>query len=70
MRIIAIATLSALTLLFPAAAFAEGGGPISPPAVGAMSPAPPTAEAEPVVPGPAKPGTGDTALGNGSVPRP
>jgi hypothetical protein len=54
MRNIAIVVLSAFTLLPPAFAFAGGGGPVSPPAVGAANPAPP-AVGEVGVPPTAKP---------------
>jgi hypothetical protein len=69
MRTIAITLLSAYTLLCPALAFAGGGGPVSPPAVGAAAPPQPESGAEVGVPHDAKsvPGAALEAGANGAA---
>ncbi len=65
-----IIVLSALTLLSPALAHAEGAGPVAPPAVGAANPAAPAAGSEVPTPPSTQPTLkkGNTALGtNGGI---
>lgn len=66
MRVASFAALSALTILAPAFAHAEGGGVVKPPAVGTAGQTPPTAGGE-AVPPPidqsTAPGAPNTALG-------
>jgi hypothetical protein len=67
MRAVAITFVSMLTLLSPALAFAAGGGPVSPPAVGNADPVPAgTGEAGIPAANPA-PGKAGTTLANGAT---
>jgi len=70
MRNTALIILSAIILMAQALlAHAEGGGPVTPPAVGAANPAPPAAGSDVGTPMPQKPAlNGNSALGtNGNV---